>query len=180
MYWLKPPPLARRIAAIVLIVAAFAWDLRSAATEPYPFTSSPIDRGQRIETAIEWRQVPVGLLPAHATSGRAAVDLPAGSPLLAMSVADAIDVPDGWWAIPIEAAAHASTGDTVMLIAADPYLDVEGLVTEGQQGDRFATGFRPALVAVPGSHAATIAAAALRGSLLVAVRPNTSGAVQGE
>ena len=179
MYWLKPSLLPRRAVAVVLVLGALAWDLRGSPTVPYPFTGSAVGRGQPV-TSIEWRDVPAGLLPESADTGIAAVDLPPGAPILAAALRSPISAPQGWWAVPVEAAAHAAAGDTVMLVSADPPFETTGIVTSAQQGDRYGSGFRPALVAVPESHAAAVASAAARGALLAAVRPDGGEPPPGE
>ncbi|MDX1690951.1 MAG: hypothetical protein R3290_08015 [Acidimicrobiia bacterium] len=173
MYWLGPSPLPRRVAAVLLVVAALAWDLRSRATVDYPFAAADTARGEPV--AVEWRPVPAGILPEPAGTGVAAVEVRAGTPLTASVLTATPIPPDEWWAVPVDAAAHAAAGDTVLLVSADPPLEVTGLVTAAQEGDRFGTAYRAALVAVPGAQAPLVAAAAARGSLLVAVRPGVDG-----
>ena len=48
MYWLQPPPYLRRAGAVLLILGALAWDIRSEATEPFPTAAHPIVAGAKI------------------------------------------------------------------------------------------------------------------------------------
>jgi hypothetical protein len=178
VYWLKPSLLPRRAAAAVLVVTAVIWDLRGPATVAYPFTTAHTPRGRTVE--IEFRHVPEGLLPPPADGGAAAIDLPAGVPLLASLVAPEVTVPDGWWSVPIDGAGHAAPGDSVMLVSADPPLRFVGLVVTSGQGDRYSGDYRPTLVALPEEEAALASAATALGTLIVAVQPSRGRAAAGE
>ena len=103
MYWLHPPSLLRRVAAIALLAGAVAWDLRSDGREPYPVALVAVPAGSVIPPeAIGWVELPRGALPLVAPQGRrAAVDLAAGDPLVPAVLADGVVAPDGWWTIPI-------------------------------------------------------------------------------
>jgi len=171
VYWLQSPPYLRRAAAVLLIVGALLWDLRTEPTEQRPFAARDIAVGETLGTdAVSWRRVPAGLLPETAVSGAvAAVDVAAGEPLTPGVLRGSITVPEGWWGLPVPIGAHAAAGDVVMLLATDPPLSVPGLVVRPQHGDAYSMDYRPALVAVPGESAALVAAAAARGTLVAAV-----------
>ncbi|NIV57918.1 MAG: hypothetical protein GWN48_21330, partial [Actinobacteria bacterium] len=166
---MKPSLVPRRVAAALLVMAALVWDLGGSATVAYPFTATPAARGRPVE--VEYRQVPEGLFPPGADTGTAVVDLPAGVPLLPYLVGTGVTVPDGWWTVPIEGAAHAASGDRVMLVSADPPLRFIGLVVSAGRGDRYSGDYRPALVALPEEEAALASAASSLGGLVVAVQP---------
>lgn len=177
MYWLHPPSLLRRAAAIALLVGAVAWDLRSDGREPYPVALTTVPAGSVIPPeAIGWVDLPRGALPLVAPQGRrAAVDLAAGDPLVPAVLADGVVAPDGWWTIPIAIGTLAAPGDETLLVVADPPFSTIGLVLESQVGDSFAFDHRPAAVAVPADVAPAVAAAERAGLLVVAVRPASAG-----
>ena len=112
-----------------------------------------------------------GKIRGLADGGAAAIDLPAGVPLLSGLVAPDVTVPEGWWSVPIDGAGHAAPGDSVMLVSADPPLRFIGLVVASGQGDRYSGDYRPTLVALPEEEAALVSAASGLGTLIVAVQP---------
>lgn len=173
MYWLQRPPLLRRAAAAILIVAAFAWDLRGSPTEPHPYAARAIAVGSEITAGdVVWRRLPAASFVIPDLVGRiAAVDLPAGEPITASGLAPPTQVPNGWWAVPIEIGPHAVPGDEVMLVITDPPVTVGGVVVGAQRGDPYSLDYRPALVAVPAEMAPVVAAAARAGMLVTATRP---------
>ncbi len=173
MYWLQPPPYLRWAAAALLVVGAFLWDLRGSDTAPHPFAARPISAGTRLGASdVVWRRLPAGaFVVPDLTAAVAAVDLEGGEPISAAVLAGPIVVPDGWWAIPIDVSSHAGPGDEVLLVIVDPPLTLSGIVIEPQVGDATSLDHRPALVAVPGSQAPLVAAAAEARLLVTAVRP---------
>lgn len=173
MYWLPRPPYLRWAGAALLLLAALAWDLRGPAVEMRPFASRSLAAGEALDAAaVEWREVPAGLLPAPNLSGAtAAVDLAAGDPLLDAVLGRGIAVPAGWWKVPVAVGTYAAAGDSVMLVLTDPPATVQGLVISPQQGDAYSLDYRPAVVAVPGESAALVAAAAAAGSVVAALAP---------
>jgi hypothetical protein len=151
-----------------VILAAAVLDLAGGATEPFPFVTSAVARGNPIDAAtIEWRDVPIGLLgdAAH-TTGVASRDLAAGEPLVAGAVTDSLAVPSGWWAVPVDLPDSARPGMPVRLIAVEPTVDVEGVVAQTPQPGAFAV-TSPGLVAVPPDVADVVAQAASGGRLVV-------------
>ncbi|HSQ37296.1 MAG TPA: SAF domain-containing protein [Acidimicrobiia bacterium] len=173
MYWLPRPPYLRWAGAALLLVGALAWDLRGPAIELRPFAARPLAAGEAVDaSAVEWREVPAGLLPTPDLDGAAAaVDLAAGDPLVDAVLSRAVAVPAGWWEVPVAVGTHAAAGDSVMLVITDPPATVEGLVVSPQQGDAYSLDFRPAVVAVPAEAGALVAAAAAAGSLVAAIAP---------
>ncbi len=173
MYWLPRPPYLRWAAAALLVLGAFAWDLRSPAVELRPFASRPVRAGEALDaSAVAWREVPAGLFAASDPAGAtAAVDLTAGDPLVAAVLGHGAAVPEGWWELTLAVGAHAAAGDEVMLVILDPPVTVSGLVVSPQQGDAYSLDYRPAVVAVPAGDAALVAAAAAAGTLVAAVAP---------
>lgn len=173
MYWLPRPPYLRWAGAALLLAGALVWDLRGPAVELRPFAAHTLHRGETVDaSAIEWREVPAGLLPAANLDGvAAAVDLAAGDPLVAAVLGRGVAVPEGWWEVPVAVGTHAAAGDSVMLVITDPPATVEGLVVNPQQGDAYSLNYRPAVVAVPAAAGALVAAAVADGSLVAAVAP---------
>lgn len=173
MYWLQPPPYLKWSAAVVLVVAAFVWDLRGSETAAYPVAARPVSAGHPItEGDVRWVPVPTESLPPPDLDGAvAAVDIAAGDPIAGSLLAPEVALPDGWWAVPVEVGVRAVPGDSVLLVVTDPPLTIPGLVIEPQTGDRLALDYRPALVAVPGEVAAVVAAAERSGLLVTALRP---------
>jgi hypothetical protein len=173
VYWLPHPPYLRWAGAALLLVGALAWDLRAPVVELRPFVARPLRSGEAVDSsAVEWREVPAGLLPAPDLDGTAAaVDLTAGDPLVDAVLSREVAVPAGWWEVPVAVGAHAAAGDAVMLVITDPPATVEGLVVSPQQGDAYSLDYRPAVVAVPAEAGALVAAAAAAGSLVAAVAP---------
>jgi hypothetical protein len=173
VYWLQPPPYLRWAAAALLVVGAFLWDLRGSATAAHPFAARPIAAGTHLGAAdVAWRRLPAGAFAVpDLTAAVAAVDLEPGEPISAAVLTGPIAIPDGWWAIPMNVSTHAGPGDEVLLVVVDPPLTLPGVVIEPQVGDATSLNHRPALVAVPGSQAPLVAAAAEAGLLVTAVRP---------
>jgi len=173
VYWLPRPPYLRWAGAALLLLSALAWDLRGPALEVRPFAARAVAVGEPIDdAAVEWREVPAGLLPSPDLTGAvAAVDLAAGDPLLPALLGTRVAIPDGWWEIPVAVGTHAAAGDAVMLVITDPPATVQGLVVSPQQGDAYSLDYRPAVVAVPAEAAALVASAAAQGSLVAAVAP---------
>ncbi len=173
MYWLPRPPYLRWAGAALLLLGALAWDLRGPAMELRPFAGRPLRAGEALDdSAVEWREVPAGLLRAPDLDGAtAAVDLAPGDPLVDAVLSREVAVPPGWWKVPLAVGTYAAAGDSVMLVITDPPATVEGLVVSPQQGDAYSLDYRPAVVAVPADAAAQVAAAAAAGSLVAAVAP---------
>ena len=85
-------------------------------------------------------------------------------------VARFVEVPPSWWTVPIDVGTLAVPGDEVLLVLADPPINVSGIVVSAQSGDAFSLAFRPAAVAVPSEAAALVAAAEREGVLITAIR----------
>ena len=164
MYWLQRPPYLRWAAA---------WDMSGDPTSLHPYLATDVAAGDAIgETDVEWREVPMGMLPApDLTRPVAAADLQAGDPLLDAVLRGPVAVPDGWWAVPVAVGANAGPGDEVLLVVTDPPTTISGVVVTAQKGDPYSLDFRPASVAVPAEAAALVAAASAQGVLVAAVRP---------
>ena len=170
---MQRPPYLRRAAAVALVIGAVVWDLRGSATEAHPFAANAIAAGEPIGSDdVRWRRLPEGSFAIPDLGGGvAAVDLAAGDPITGSVLTPPSEIPEGWWAVPVDVGPHALSGDPVLLVVTDPPLTVAGIVVTGQRGDPYSLDYRPALVAVPGEMAPVIAAAARAGLLVAAVRP---------
>jgi hypothetical protein len=168
---LSKPPYVRWAAAVLLIGAALVWDLSSRATERAPFASLTIPRGALIDSeAIEWRQVPIGLLhPVNLEDARAAIRIDSGDPITQGAVSSTPILPQGWWTIAMDLPPAALPGSSVRIVLADG-VGVSGVVVEPSRDDSF--GVRaPGLVAVPGGVSDAVAIAAGAGQLVVLFEP---------
>jgi hypothetical protein len=173
VYWLHRPPYLRWAAAAVLLLGAVAWDLRGSPRQIHPFVTTAIAAGSPVPPeAIEWREIPSGLLGEPALDGTvAAVDLIPGDPLTDSVVTRGVAIPEGWWAVPVAIGRHAQPGDDVMLVTIDPTLTVGGVVVESESGDVYSLDFQPAVVAVPEEYAPLIAAASAERRVVAVVKP---------
>ncbi|MGI8518586.1 MAG: hypothetical protein ACR2ME_09650 [Acidimicrobiia bacterium] len=167
MYWLSKPPYLRRAAAVLILLAAMAWEIRPVSQERRPFLAAAVSAGDGVTTdQIDWRDVPVGVLPELAEPGGTFVaDFSAGTPLVASMLAAEPAMPDGWWGIEVPVPAGTSAGTDVRLVVdvrQEPRV-IAGLVIRIVGEDSF-DGLT-ALVAVPESEVGAAAAALADGSL---------------
>ena len=172
MYWFTRPPYLRWALAALIVLAAFAIELRPNPTEQYPFVAEPLSAGVRLTPEhIEWRTVPAGLFDMPLLEG-AMTDhaLNAGEAIQASSLTKESLAPEGWWAVPIQLPVDAPQGTVLRIVVLDPPLIVEGLVVRPQVRDTFATS-EPALVAVAPQAAEIVAAASARNELIVLMQP---------
>lgn len=170
MLLLSKPPLLRWAAAVIVVLAAIAWDLSGRATEPFPFAAEPIDRGTPItEELIEWRRVGRGDLAVPTLEGRrAAVDIATGDPITASTLETPDLVPDDWWSVPMEVPIGLSEGTAVrLLLPAGAFVD--GIVTAAPTDDAF--GGTVGAVAVASEHLEAVAAAASAGLVMIVISP---------
>ena len=177
MYWLQPPDLRRRVAAVLLVIGAIVWDLRGAATMPVAVAARPIPAGSSIDgSSIEGIELPSGAIAAPVPIGATATtDIEAGDVLVASLLGNAIVAPEGWWTVPIAVGTLAVPGDEALLVVADPPVSVVGIVVKAQVGDPYDLDHRPAAVAVPPNAAPAIAAAEQEGLLVAAIRTSAGG-----
>ena len=172
VFWLTRPPYLRWAAVVLVVAAAFVWDLRGRSGVPHPFAARAVAAGEALdETAIVWRTIPRGLMVApelaEAVAGRA---IESGEPIIAGALGRGPIIPAGWWSVPIAMPADAVPGTPVRLVITEPPLEVDGIVVAS--GETELLGMSDAgLVAVPEEATRPIAAAALAGTLLVLLRP---------
>jgi hypothetical protein len=169
VYWFRRPPYLRWAAAALLIVTAAWMDLRPQPTFLQPFATVDLDPGTALDnTMIEWRSVPVGLLPPlNDPQGVVLRQVAAGEPLVPSVLSTRrIPAPDGWWTMEVQLPSGAAPGQEVQLIllptgSNDLPRSVPGLVIAPAptDPDPLAIEPEPGLVAVPADLAAITAAA---------------------
>lgn len=168
---LSKPPYLRWAGAGALVIAALVWDLSARATEPYPFASRTIQRGEALDAnAIEWKQAPVGLLQIpDMDAATAAVTIEMGEPISASALRYSSAVPAGWWTVPIDLPPAVLPGTHVRIVLATGD-GVGGIVVEPSREDSF--GLRSAgLVAVPSWASDTVGLAAGEGHIVLLFEP---------
>jgi hypothetical protein len=158
------------VVAGLALVVALAVDLTGGATVDHPFVTADIAAGTLLEEAdIDYRPVPSGLLPAVPDPfGFAARDLRSGDPVTPSALAASPPPPEGWWSIRAPLPLGTAVGTRVRLIAAEPPVDVVGVVT-GVPAESMLGGNPDGMVAVPSEDAAAVADAAMRRTLTVLV-----------
>ncbi len=172
MFWLTRPPYLRWAAAVAIVVAALAWDMRGSTEMLYPFASSSIAAGSTITDAqVEWRSLPAGVMTMPDLSDPiAARNLAEGEPIVPSAISNEAAIPEGWWAVPVGLPASAVAGTRVLLVATASGLETEGIVVTAGSDDLLsyeASG----MVAVPQGVATTVALESHEGSLVVLVDP---------
>jgi hypothetical protein len=184
VYWFRRPPYLRWAAAALLIIAAAWMDIRPQPTSRQPFAAVDLYPGIALDnTMIEWRSVPIGLLPPlDDPQGIVLHSVTAGEPLVpSILSATRIPTPEGWWTMEIHLPVGAVPGQAVQLILLPTGLEedprsVPGLVIvpPPQDQDPLAIEPEPGLVAVP-SEWATLAAAAVAQSSVTVILGADSG-----
>lgn len=167
MFWLARPPYFRRALAVVILAMAVAWELRPVPTDLRPYMVRDVTAGEKVlEDDIEWRRVPAGFLPEHASpSGFFLVDLERGTPLISSVVDEAKALPEGWWSLEVPVPEGTSAGIEVRLVVdvraaprVIPGFVVRLLGANSLEGNT-------ALVAIPEAEVGAAAAALADGSL---------------
>lgn len=98
-------------------------DARPAPVVAYPFAAVPVATGESIEELV-WHEVPADLLPEWTTpvAGTAAIDIPAGAPVIPALVADAT-IPPGWWAVSLRLPQRVAPGTPVRVAVNGDFAD---------------------------------------------------------
>jgi hypothetical protein len=169
---MRRPPYARWLAAVALVAAAAVIDLRGTPTQRHPYVTAAVAAGETIDDSVlQWRDLPAGVLPEiDLTNPVAARDLGAGEALLPGDLAAPPAVPSGWWAIPLPMPGDPAPGTAVRIVLTDTSTTIDGVVVAGPVHN----GFNPraeGLAAIPGEHAAAVAAAAIDQHLVVLIAP---------
>lgn len=167
MYWLRRPPYLRWVAAALLLVAGLAMELREAPSERYPFAAETIPPGGSIESSIDWRQIPIGLLPRWdaQVAGIAAMEIAVGDPILP-SASVSFSVPADWWSVAIPLPTPAPPGSPIRLVLDDSGQVAEGVLIEAGIESGFET---IGMVAFAPSDAPRVAVAAMNSALVVMI-----------
>ena len=170
VFWLRRPPYLRWISAAVVLAVGLFLDTRPVAVVDYPFTTADIHAGGSIADQIEWRRVPVRLLPPwdRDVEGYAAADLTKGTPLLPDLVA-AAPIPEGWWSVAITLPHPVGPGTQVRV-------PVGGAIVTGLlSGEVVDNGYEyVGPVAFPADNAALVAEAVAAGEVVVMLGPASS------
>ncbi|RZV45534.1 MAG: hypothetical protein EX267_05215 [Acidimicrobiia bacterium] len=167
MFWFGRPPYLRWVAAATLVVGAAMIEFWPTDEAAYPFTSTAVEAGEPVR--VEWRMLPAGTYPRVSLDGKVAGHaMPAGEPIAASDLQVPIDIPDGWWALALEAPFPLYPGAATRLVLGEGG-DVPGIVIASGDGNSFGT--PTALIAVPGEHASAVAMAASARQIVVLVAP---------
>lgn len=177
MLWFSHRSYLKWAGAVAVVGLSWWIQLMPTSITLHPFAKADIEAGAAVSDHLfEFREVPEGLLPPIGVAGTLRVAMAGGDPLLPSLVSqDPIQVPDGWWALEMEAPPGLVPGRQVMLVAADGGLTasapaIPGVVIRTGTGQDHPDDF--ALIAVPGEHLFDIASASAYGTLTVAVDPN--------
>ncbi|MGH8873888.1 MAG: SAF domain-containing protein [Acidimicrobiia bacterium] len=177
MLWLRRPPYLRWAAAGLLVLAATWLEVRPQPTVKHPFAVTEVPAGAHLtEAALEWRAVPVGLLPAVSRSGTLRRPLSAGEPVLPSHLDQGARPPSDWWALEARVPFDTAPGAAVQMVILP---DVPGASARAVPGIVIRSGptsdpFLPdgtALVAVPPEEATEAAVAVAEGRVAVLVAP---------
>ncbi len=169
MLWLAHPPYLRWFAAGAILLAALAWDLSKRQTEPYPFASQTITRGEALsDDNVEWRDVRVGVFPSiDLTDASARVDIIGGTPISTSVISRVAPLPEGWWSIQIDLPVGTPEGSAVRVLAPDGQAII-GLVVRPPTRDTFGS-VEAGTVGFPPTNADTVARMLASGDLVVLV-----------
>ncbi|HJR88019.1 MAG TPA: SAF domain-containing protein [Acidimicrobiia bacterium] len=167
MYWLARPPYLRRTLAVLILVTAVGWELRSTPTELRAYLARDVTAGEEVsDDALQWRRVPIGILPEHVSpSGIFLVDVNRGMPLIPSVLGEASPLPEGWWSLEVPIPEGTVAGVDVRLVVdvrSAPKI-IPGIVVRLLEANSI-DGAR-ALVAIPEAEVGAAAAALADGSL---------------
>ncbi|MCY3538611.1 MAG: hypothetical protein OXH10_01935 [bacterium] len=164
MLWLTRPPYLRWAMVGLLVVVSLWIEIRPTSQVSHPFIVHDLARGEPVEGALEWRDIPEDVLEPVYGIGFADRDLPAGHPLLPGDTTDTpIEVPPGWWLLDVAVPADTTAGMTVQLVILpglgdQPVAPIGGVVA-GVRPSEYANKGLIGSVAFPPDQAATAAVA---------------------
>jgi len=173
VYWLARPSYRRWAAAILVVGASLYFELRPTPSVDHPFAGADLRAGSDVKVAaIDWRPVPVGVLPDMDLDGFLLVDVEAGQPLLPAMLDAGPLMPAGWWGVSVPVPEGSLPGSEVRLV-----VDIRGSprVVPGLLIRIFAQATiegSTALVAIPEGEAGAVAAALADSALSVLVGPH--------
>jgi hypothetical protein len=157
---LQPISWIRWSVATLIIVVVVVGQLRDPSTVAYPFAGEAIGAGTEITAAaIEWRDVPDGLLPDAELIGIARTDIAIGAPITPDRLATTPLVPPDWWTIELPVGRIATVGAAIRIVVLEPNSTVTGVLTALPQADPFG-GELLGTVAIPPDTADLVARAA--------------------
>ena len=162
MYWFRRPPYLRWTAAVLVVAGALWMDFRGEPTELRPFALAGIEAGASVdETMLEYREVPIDLLPDVDPIGFAVVAIAAGEPLTPAALTEHGPLPEGWWAVEMEVPTGTTPGTELRLVVDDTGgIAIPAIVTAVVPTDQRSSWERDtAMVAIPQDRAAEIAEA---------------------
>ena len=122
------------------MVTGLALELDGGAAERYPFAATAIRVGDEITDAVEWRDIPVGLLPAwqEPPDGIATYDVAAGHPLLPGVGGDVI-IPAGAWSLQVPLPVATPPGTHLRLLNSITGDQIDGVVASAGFDNGFET-----------------------------------------
>ena len=124
-----------------------------------------------VESEIEWRDVPRGLLPVPVLDGKVtARSLARGDPITPSALADHRPPPEDWWSVELPLPEDTTAGTAARVVVDDPPLATDAVVVSVAGGGAFG-GSTTGLVAVPAQYADALARAAARGNAIVLLAP---------
>ena len=169
MMWFAPRPYLRWAAAAAIVGVSWWIQLMPSPITLHPFARVDIPAGAELSADLfEYREIPEGFLPAAATHGVLAVPLAKGDPLIpALKAGAETAVPDGWWAVEVEAPPGLRPGGHVLLVAGGDGLSPVTEPIPGVVIRPMAEGREPGgrtLIAVPGEQLARVSVASAYGN----------------
>jgi hypothetical protein len=173
VFWLARPSYWRWAAAILVVGASLYFELRPTPSVDHPFAGADLAAGSDIKLAtIDWRPVPIGVIPETVLDGFLLVDVEAGQPLVPSMLDAAPPIPAGWWGVSVPVPEGSRPGSEVRLV-----VDIRGTprVVPGLLIRIFAEATiegSTALVAIPETEAGSVAAALADSALSVLVGPH--------
>ncbi len=177
MLWFAPRPYLKWVGAAAIVGVSWFIQLMPAPVTLHPFAAVDIPAAAELsDDLLEYREIPEGLLPPTTGQGTLAVPLVAGDPLLPSLLSNTeTAVPDGWWALELEAPPGLLPGRYVLLVAGGDDLSplgqpIPGIVIRPMADEPYDSEER-ALIAIPGEHLARVSTASAYGTLTVAVAP---------
>lgn len=163
---MSKPNYLRKVAALLVLAAAFWQELAPTPQVGHPFSRTALDAGQVIDAShFETRAIASGILPTVKPDGVLLAPMQAGDPLVPSLLGAAPAVPEGWWGIDVPVPSGVGAGTEVRLVAesSDGPTVVPGVVIRVLEDDSFEGS--TALIAVP-EESAVIAAQAMHQSRL--------------
>ena len=164
MLWMSRPPYVRWTFIGLLVLVSLWLEIRPTPTVSHPFLTRDLARGEPVGEALEWREIPGGVLEPVAGIGLANHRLAEGQPLLQGDTVEiALQVPPGWWVLDLPVPSEATAGTRIQLVVLpeaghQPVPPIGGIVTAVRKAEYAGDG-PVGSVAFPPDLAATAAVA---------------------